>query len=126
MPNVNVLKELNCRQTKSYPGTGLKDPGLQTAESRAQKSQYLRDECIRDTIAITRAASEHNIATARKRQRQQTSRSLTRASFFRLAIEYAPDINYSSHSKISIGAMDKVCQYYHALKFRNETPGMFC
>ncbi|GFV33863.1 helitron_like_N domain-containing protein [Trichonephila clavipes] len=36
----------------------------------------------------------------------------------------APDINYSAHSKIAIGGMDKVCQYCHALKFRNEAAGM--
>jgi len=101
---------------------------IRTAESRAQESQEQRDERLRQTIARTRAAREQNIATARaqERQRQRTSRSLTRASFVRLAFEYAPNINYSAHSKIAIGAMDKVCQYCQALKFQNETPGMCC
>lgn len=56
----------------------------------------------------------------------RTNRSLIRASFVRLAFEYAPDINYPAHSKIAIGAMDKVGQYCQTLKFRNETPGMCC
>ncbi|XP_029172029.1 uncharacterized protein LOC114941269 [Nylanderia fulva] len=101
---------------------------IRTAEGRAQESQEQRDERLRQTIARTRAAREQNIATARaqERQRQRTSRSLTRASFVRLAFEYAPNINYSAHSKIAIGAMDKVCQYCQALKFQNETPGMCC
>ncbi|KAE9535543.1 hypothetical protein AGLY_007444 [Aphis glycines] len=60
------------------------------------------------------------------KERQQTNRALTRASFVRLAFEYAPDINYSAHTKIIIGAMDKICQYCQALKFRNETIGMCC
>lgn len=76
----------------------------------------------------TRAARAQKISTFREcdRERQQTSRALTRASFIRLAFEYASDIDYSIHSKIAIGAMDKVCQFCNALKFRNETVGMCC
>lgn len=98
---------------------------IRTAESRAQESQEQRDERLQQNITRTRAARERNIATVRvlDRQRQRISRSLTRASFVRLAFEYAPDINYSAHSKIAIGGMDKVCQYCQALKFRNESAG---
>ncbi|KAF8793229.1 hypothetical protein HNY73_004738 [Argiope bruennichi] len=87
---------------------------IRTAEGRAQESQEQHDECLRQTITRTRAARERTIATARvqERQRQQTSRSLIRASFVRLAFDYAPDINYSAHPKIGIGAMDKV---YHKI-----------
>ncbi|XP_072389482.1 uncharacterized protein [Diabrotica undecimpunctata] len=101
---------------------------IRTAESRAQESQEQRDERLQQNITRTRVARERNIATVRvlDRQRQRISRSLTRASFVRLAFEYAPDINYSAHSKIAIGGMDKVCQYCQALKFRNEAAGMCC
>ncbi|XP_063909717.1 uncharacterized protein LOC135127238 isoform X2 [Zophobas morio] len=101
---------------------------IRTAESRAQESQEQRDERGQQNITRTRATRERNIATVRvlDRQRQRISRSLTRASFVRLAFEYAPDINYSGHSKIAIGGMDKVCQYCQALKFRNEAAGMCC
>ncbi|GFT73746.1 helitron_like_N domain-containing protein [Trichonephila clavipes] len=101
---------------------------IRTAESRARESQEQRDERLQQNITRTRVARERNIATVRAldRQRQRISRSLTRASFVRLAFEYAPDINYSAHSKIAIGGMDKVCQYCHALKFRNEAAGMCC
>ncbi|GFV33865.1 helitron_like_N domain-containing protein, partial [Trichonephila clavipes] len=83
---------------------------IRTAESRARESQEQRDECLQQNITRTRVARERNIATVRAldRQRQRISRSLTRASFVRLAFEYAPDINYSAHSKIAIGGMDKV------------------
>ncbi|KAL4123004.1 hypothetical protein QTP88_015237 [Uroleucon formosanum] len=101
---------------------------IRTAESRARESQEQRDERLQQNITRTRAARERNIATVRERdrQRQRISRSLTRASFVRLAFEYAPDINYSAHSKIAIGGMDKVCQHCQALKFRNEAAGMCC
>ncbi|XP_074115113.1 uncharacterized protein LOC141537831 [Cotesia typhae] len=101
---------------------------IRTAESRAQESQEQRDERLQQNITRTKAARERNIATVRilDRQRQRISRSLTRASFVRLAFEYAPDINYSAHSKIAIGGMDKVCQYCQALKFRTEAAGMCC
>ncbi|CAD7078329.1 unnamed protein product [Hermetia illucens] len=101
---------------------------IRTAESRAQESQEQRDERLQQNITRTRAARERNIATVRvlDRQRQRISRSLTRASFVRLAFEYAPDINYSAHSKIAIGGVDKVCQYCQTLQFRNEAAGMCC
>ncbi|KAE9524196.1 hypothetical protein AGLY_015441 [Aphis glycines] len=101
---------------------------IRTAESRARESQEQRDEHLQQNITRTRAARKRNIATVRERdrQRQWISRSLTRVSFVRLAFEYAPDINYSAHSKIAIGGMNKVCQYCQALKFRNEAAGMCC
>lgn len=101
--DANVLKELCNYQNKSK-----------------QESQEQRDERLQQNITRTRAARNRVL----DRQRQRISRSLTRASFVRLAFEYAPDINYSAHSKIAIGGMDKVCQYYQALKFRNEAAGM--
>ncbi|GFQ72701.1 helitron_like_N domain-containing protein [Trichonephila clavata] len=99
---------------------------IRISESRIQKSKRQRDERLRQNISRNRVALEQHIATfrVRERERQQASRALSRASFFRLAFEYAPDINYSANFKITIGAMDKVCPYCQALKFRNETPGM--
>lgn len=59
-------------------------------------------------------------------QARRTSRALTRTELVRLAFEYDPVIDYSSHSKIAISEMDKECQHCHALKFKNETPGLCC
>ena len=73
-------------------------------------------------------AQEQHIATFRERyrERQQTIHALTCASFVRLALEYAPDINYSVYPKITIGSMDKICKYCQTLKFSNEAMGMCC
>ncbi|GFU18819.1 uncharacterized protein TNCV_1085611 [Trichonephila clavipes] len=61
---------------------------IRTAESRARESQEQRDERLQQNITRTRVARERNIATVRAldRQRQRISRSLTRASFVRLAL----------------------------------------
>ncbi|GFY24969.1 helitron_like_N domain-containing protein [Trichonephila clavipes] len=105
--DANVLKELSNYQNKSKTKNAAQR--IRTAESRARESQEQRDERLQQNITRTRVARERNIATVRAldRQRQRISRSLTRASFVRLAFEYAPDINYSAHSKIAIGGMDK-------------------
>ncbi|GFW04009.1 helitron_like_N domain-containing protein [Trichonephila clavipes] len=72
---------------------------IRTAESRARESQEQRDERLQQNITRTSVARERNIATILTTQRIQ---------------------------KIAIGGMDKVCQYCHALKFRNEAAGMCC
>ncbi|CAI6375849.1 unnamed protein product [Macrosiphum euphorbiae] len=84
---------------------------IRTAEIRRQESREQRDERLRQNILRTRSARERHIATFREldRERQQTNRALTRASFVCLAFKYAPDINYSAHTKIIIGAMNKIC-----------------
>ncbi|PSN31239.1 hypothetical protein C0J52_22899 [Blattella germanica] len=57
---------------------------------------------------------------------QAIHRAFTSDSFWHLAFQYEPDIEYYAHSKVVIGAMDKECSHCHALKFKNEPPGMCC
>ncbi|CAG5038395.1 unnamed protein product [Parnassius apollo] len=103
-------REARCKRVESAHQSAEQfetrnaDRSIRTAESRAQEHQEQRDERLRQTIMSTRAAPEQNIATARvqERQRQRASCSLSRASFLCLVFEYAPDINYSAHSKIAI------------------------
>lgn len=59
-------------------------------------------------------------------QQVQHNRALSRASFNRLAFEYVPEIDYSSHALITIGSMDKECQYCHAFKYKGESTGLCC
>ncbi|GFW83292.1 helitron_like_N domain-containing protein [Trichonephila clavipes] len=56
----------------------------------------------------------------------QNHRALTQASFNRLAFEYDPEIDYSSHALIIIGNMDKECQHCHAFKYKGESAGLCC
>lgn len=101
---------------------------IRIVKRRTQKSQAHRNERLRQNVLRARAARQNNIDTfrAQERRRQQIRKELIGESFFRLAFEYIPDINYSAHSKIAISAMDKECQYCHALKFHNEAPGICC
>ena len=56
----------------------------------------------------------------------QDNRALTRASLNRLAFEYDPEVDYSSHVLIMIGSMDKKCQHCHAFKYKGESAGLCC
>ena len=59
-------------------------------------------------------------------RRMQDIRALTRASLNRLAFEYDPEIDYSSHALIMIGGMGKECQHCHAFKYKGESAGLYC
>ena len=73
--------------------------------------------------AHQRATNAHR---KRNQLRMQDDRALTRASLNRLAFEYYPEIDYSSHVLIMIGSMDKECQYCHAFKNKCESAGLCC
>ncbi|GFU58577.1 helitron_like_N domain-containing protein [Nephila pilipes] len=111
-----------------------KKSNLNNARSREARHKYV-ERSLQSAEEITARKAAKIIRTAgsraresrkQQRKRQWTSRSLTCASFVRLAFEYAPDINYSAHSKIAIGAIDKVCRYCQALKFQKEALGICC
>ncbi|GIY73545.1 uncharacterized protein CDAR_620491 [Caerostris darwini] len=53
-------------------------------------------------------------------------RALTRVSLLSLAFEYEADVDYSSHSQIIIGTVDKECQHCIALKNEGESAGFCC
>ncbi|GIY01859.1 helitron_like_N domain-containing protein [Caerostris darwini] len=122
---VDVLRGPSCQQIKPRQQTLLKGIGQQ---KDVRKSSEHRDERLRLQRERSRAAREQHVARyrAQDQERQQYSCPLTRMSFFRLAFEYSPHINYSAHSKIAIGPMDQLCRYCQALKFRYEPPGMCC
>lgn len=92
-------------------------------ESQEQLNERLRANALRQRQARQRATDAHR---AHERQRLQVHRALTRASLLRLAFEYKSDIDYSSHSQIVIGAMDKECQHCHAFKYKGESAGFCC
>ncbi|XP_037942683.1 uncharacterized protein LOC119675548 [Teleopsis dalmanni] len=74
-----------------------------------------------DAYATTAAATATVAA-----YRLQVYRALTRSSFHHLAFEYESVIDYSSHSRIVIGAMNKQCQHCHTLKYKGESAGFCC
>lgn len=120
----------NVRDNRTHAQTAQinEQHRIRAVERRTLESEAHRNERLRQNALRVRAARQNNIDTRRSREQetQHRSRALTRASFVRLAFEYAPDIDYSAHSKIAISAMDKECQHCHALKFHNEAPGICC
>ncbi|CAI6349770.1 unnamed protein product [Macrosiphum euphorbiae] len=63
---------------------------------------------------------------ANDQQRQQVYRAFTSDSFLRLALNYEPGIEYCSHSKVTIGVIDKESPHCHVLKLKNKPVGMCC
>ena len=92
-------------------------PVQEAGAERNHQRQAERRQARRLTVNTRRATDQ---------QRQQVHRAFTSALFLRLAFEYEPDIEYSAHSKVLIGAMDKECPHCHALKFKYESAGMCC
>ncbi|GFX16778.1 ATP-dependent DNA helicase [Trichonephila clavipes] len=100
----------------------------QVASTRAneiseQRDQRLRANTLRQREACQRATNAH---IELNQQRMQNHRALTQASFNRLAFEYDPEIDYSSHALIIIGNTDKECQHCHAFKYKGELAGLCC
>ena len=92
----------------------------QLQEARAERNQQrqLKRRPARRFLIETHRANY--------RQRQQVPRGYTSALFLRLALDYEPDIEYSAHPKVLIGAMDKECPNCHVLKLKHKSDGMCC
>ena len=69
-----------------------------------EKCHFFEKEQERE--AHQRATNAHR---KRNQRRMLDDRALTRASLNRLALEYDPEIDYSSNVLIMIGSMDKEC-----------------
>lgn len=123
--NVRFGRESRTAEQRSQDNENTRNQmaQLRTQESQEQRNQRLQADILRHRQSRQRVTDANRQLN---RQRMQIQRALTRSSFNRLAFEYDPEIEYSSHSKIIIGEMDKECEYCHAFKFKNETAGMCC
>jgi Fe-S-cluster-containing dehydrogenase component len=93
----------------------LRNPAAITraCESQEQRNERRRSNALRQRLARLQVTDTFR---TRKQQRSQVYRALARTSLLHLAFEYEVDIDYSSHSKIVIGAMNKQCQHCRAPK----------
>lgn len=94
-----------ARETDQQRQLRLASDAAQTARARATETMDHRMQRLQDLRA----------------QRQRPNMQLNRVAF-----HYDPTVDYHLHPNVVIGAMDKVCRYCHALKYKNETPGMCC
>lgn len=93
-------------------------------ESPEQRRTRQRENALRIRQARQQTMDAHRVQNLQ--QQQHVRRALVRTTFVRLAFDYEPDVEYSAHSKVQIGAMDNECQYCHALKYKNEAAGICC
>lgn len=106
--NVNLRRRVACTRAN---------------ENSEQRNQRLLANTLRQREARQRATNAHR---ERNQRRMHNNRALTRASLNRLAFEYDPEIDYSSHVLIMIGSMSKECQHCHAFKYKGESAGLCC
>ncbi|VVC45421.1 Hypothetical protein CINCED_3A022633 [Cinara cedri] len=122
------LQKLRLNRSAEDQLTDNENLRNQAAITRTNESQEQRNERRRANALRQRLTHQRVTDTFRtpKQQRLQVYRAFTRVSLLRLAFEYEPDIDHSSHSQIVIGVMNKQCQHCHALKYLSESAGFCC
>lgn len=98
------------------------------AETTEERDLRLRGD--RSRASTSRAAEtteQRDLRLQGDRSRPRASISRVRADSIMEAFNYDSHRDYNSnHADVTIGQMEKVCQYCRALKFQKETLGMCC
>ncbi|XP_026476448.1 uncharacterized protein LOC113382110 [Ctenocephalides felis] len=94
----------------------------QVANTRANESLERRTQRLTDMALRNREVQGSATAAIRENNQRRVNnhRALVRASLLRLAFNYDPEIDYSSHSLITIGNMDKMTSFGATKVFENE------
>ncbi|XP_015187914.1 PREDICTED: uncharacterized protein LOC107072460 [Polistes dominula] len=123
-----TMRNRRARRTDEQIQQDNLNQRVRTAQLRESQSQEARAKRCQQRRLEQRQARWFTINTIRLNdlQRQQVHQEFISHSFLRLAFHYEPDIEYYSHLKVSIGAMDRECPHCNALKLKNEQPGMCC
>lgn len=89
-----------------------------------EEERNVRNDENRARMDRSRSVGDRLVTAAE--QRRAIQRRPTRINLGNAAFVYDNAINYSECIQISIGTMDKVCQYCNALKFPGEAAGLCC
>ncbi|XP_026471532.1 uncharacterized protein LOC113375801 [Ctenocephalides felis] len=94
----------------------------QVANTRANESLERRTQRLTDMALRNREVQRGATAAIRENNQQRVNnhRAFLRASLLCLAFNYDPEIDYSSHSLITIGNMDKMTSFGATKVFENE------
>ena len=103
------------------------DAEIRSSESPERRQVRLRNARVRTTQTRSSETPEQRermlqvdrIGTARSRQ-------ALHADLYLCTFHYDSNVTYSLHPSVVIGKLIKTCTHCNALKFKNETPGMFC
>lgn len=121
MPPKRINKDRQTRNARAIANRRKNE----SETARAQRNEEIRNR-------MSRSRSPHrtqNTESGSIRQPENDSHQRHRRNTIQLnraAFQYDANIDYSSHTAIPIGEMNKICQYCHAYRFVNETPGLCC
>ncbi|CAG9839099.1 unnamed protein product [Diabrotica balteata] len=122
------MRDTRSQRTEEQVRQQNADARVSLQQLRQEQSEDKRAE-RNEVIRVEQQKSRRFTVNRRRtndQQPQQVHCAFTSDLFLRLAFQYEPGIKYYAHSKVVIGAMDKECLHCHALKFKNEPPGMSC
>ncbi|GFV41644.1 uncharacterized protein TNCV_3627951 [Trichonephila clavipes] len=107
-------KVIHATETRSSESSDQREVRLETNRIRTNQIRSSERSELRE-----RRLQNVRISTARSRRTLHADLNLS-------AFHYDSNNEYSLHSNVVIGKMDKICMYCSALKFKNETRGMCC
>ncbi|GFU70728.1 ATP-dependent DNA helicase [Trichonephila clavipes] len=116
IPGTQRLENLrvHATETRSSESSDQREVRLETNRIRTNQIRSSERTELRE-----RRLQNVRISTARSRRTLHADLNLS-------AFHYDSNNEYSLHSNVVIGKMDKICMYCSALKFKNETRGMCC
>jgi hypothetical protein len=105
----------------------------QSDEERSQRleSQRLRSAQARSTMTPNQRRVARSSRTVvdnllNNMQRRQNRRPNISIQYERLAFRYDAGIDYAADASVDFGTLSVICQYYNALRFPQESPGLCC
>ena len=123
-------KATNMRNSRAER-TGEKNPKdnenvrVTMSQLRASQLQEPRAEWNQQR-QLERRQARRFVIDAHRTHDQQVHRPFTFASFLRLVFDYEPDIEYSAHPKVLIGALDKECPPLSCVQIQTWVSRMCC
>lgn len=119
-------------ETTEEHETRLRNDRTRASTSREAETSEERERRLRNNRSrniTTRAAETLEQSDERRQQNRagmvQSLRNF-REPYERIAFNYTSAIDFSADPSIAIGALNKVCRFCNALKYKSETPGMCC
>lgn len=123
--------ETNEQRSSRLEADRVRKARARKNETPKQYRERLQKNSIRNSHTKS-CESEENRSKRLECQRLCTSISRlnllreTQAEYNRIAFRYNANSDYSNHPNISIGQMNKECNYCHAFRFKNESIHICC
>lgn len=113
--------ETDEQRTNRLQMNQQRNVSLRASQTEGEREAQNTEDRLR--MRQNRATQRRTQENLNRRIRLQTSAT---GNIYRAAFNYNNTINYSLHTAVNIGTVNKVCNHCKALKFKHETPGMCC